>query len=67
MKPLTKSLHTVTAVSRVAEYLSIQHPTGLAPARAVDRALRVLGYDPKDFSSSDPTVLASIEATRKLI
>lgn len=66
MKPLTKSLHTVTAVSHVAVYLITTHPAKLTLARAVDRALGVLGYEPKAYAPNDPTILAAIEATRKL-
>lgn len=67
MKPLTKSLHTVTAVSRVAKYLIDLHPANLKPERAVPRALGVLGYDAKAFADNDPTILAAIEATRKMV
>ena len=66
MKPLTKSLHTVTALSRVAAHLIEMHPAKLTPIRAVDRALAVLGYDPKAYDVFEPTILAAIEATRKL-
>lgn len=67
MKPLTKSLHTVTALSRVAKHLIDQHPGKLTPIKAVDRALAILGYDPNAFSSLDETILSAITNTRKLI
>lgn len=64
MKPLPKSLHTVTAVSRVAAmHASV---TGGNAKTAVQMALKTLGQEgpwPKD----DPTVLAAIAATKRLV
>lgn len=65
MSALTKSLHTVTAVSRLAAMHS--SVTGGNPKVAVDMALKTLGYDPKQINKDDPTVLASIAATKKLL
>lgn len=63
MKPLTKSLHTVTAVSRVAKHIDDLHPVRMKPDELVRRALRVLGHEaPKD----DPTVAACIAAYKRL-
>lgn len=64
MKYLTKSLHTVTAVSRVAAmHYSV---SGGSAKQAVKMALETLGQAgpwPKD----DPTVEAAIRATKKLV
>lgn len=49
---LTKSLHTVTAVTRVAMHLDSMTPVELTPTQAADRALRVLGYTPP-FKNDD--------------
>jgi transcription termination factor NusB len=52
-KPLPKSLHTVTAIVRVARYIMAKHPT---PANiAVAEAVEVLGY----YGASDPHALAA--------
>lgn len=61
---LTKSLHTVTAVSRVAA----MHATvcGGNPKVAVKMALKTLGQA-GPWPADDPTVLASIAATKKLL
>lgn len=62
-KTLTKSLHTVTAVSRVAHmHLAV---TGKNVKVAVRMALKTLGQ-PGPWPEDDPTVLACIEATKKL-
>lgn len=68
-KPLTKSLHTVTAVSRVAVHLQKERKTKSPAGELVVKALRVLGYDCNDFpdGTSDPTVVACIAATKKLL
>lgn len=65
-KHLTKSLHTVTAVSRLARYLAEQHPADLPVHNAVTRALRVLGQ-PGPWPDDDPTVAAANKATTKLL
>lgn len=66
MSALTKSLHTVTAVSRVAHHLATTKPRTTDPELAVRSALLVLGYD-GDYPANDPTILAAINATRKLL
>lgn len=61
---LTKSLHTVTAVSNVAIHLAQTNPIVSTPLRALRRALVVLGQD-GDWPEGDPTVdacLAKIKA-----
>lgn len=63
---LTKSLHTVTAVSRVAKHLIDMHPANLKPVDGVKRALRVLGQA-GPWPEDDPTVLAAIKATQRLV
>lgn len=62
---MTKSLHTVTAVSRVAVLLNQMQPNKAEPATLVGEALRVLGYD--DSPATDPVVAACIKATAKLL
>lgn len=64
-KPLTKSLHTVTVVSRLARWHSTV--TGGNVPVAVRMALETLGYNIKDFAKDDPTIVASIAATKKLL
>lgn len=63
-KSLTKSLHTVTAVTRVAKYLRAMHPATLAIPNAVSRALVILGQE-GPWEKDDPTVLACIAAFKK--
>lgn len=67
-KPLTKSLHTVTAVARVAVYLQRKNKTKKPAGELAVDALRVLGYDPQAFEKGvyDPTFLHCIEAIKKL-
>lgn len=66
MKPLTKSLHTVTAVSRVAAHLQKSRKTKAPAGKLVVDALRILGYHEID-TVNDPTVTACVTATKKLI
>lgn len=66
MKTLTKSLHTVTAVTRVAAHLKEMHPVNLDAKRLTDRALTVLGYSVKDISPNDDTYLRCINGVKGL-
>ena len=64
---LTKSLHTVTAVSRIA--LEIANGTDKAVAcgtvvELVRAALEMLGQ-PSDWNAGDPTMAACIAAVEK--
>lgn len=54
-RPLAKSLHTVTALQRVALYLAGRPGSNLSPGEAIDGALDVLGYT----GAPDPHELAS--------
>ena len=60
MSTLTKSLHTVTAVTNVARILPPADALTLA-----GHALSVLGYDVAEFGADDPTVAACVKAIRK--
>lgn len=73
MKPLTKSLHTITAVKNVALFLhGLESATLRAEAsrladatyaRSLTRqSLAILGYDIDAFSRSDATVQRCIDA-----
>lgn len=62
---LTKSLHTVTAVKRVALHLHGTTPPINTPAKSLDCALLVLGYKRKDFPADDPTIKACLAAIKK--
>lgn len=64
-KPLTKSLHTVTAVTRVALHLIELNPLVTTSKKALDRALQVLGYDARQFAANDPTVAACLASIKK--
>lgn len=61
---LTKSLHTVTAVVRVAHYVKDINPIAGDAADCVDRALWILGHPPRNMHN-DPTYLACIKAYLK--
>ena len=61
---LTKSLHTVTAVVRVAQYVKDINPVAGDASDCVNRALRVLGYEPKSMHN-DSTYIACIKAYNK--
>lgn len=63
---LTKSLHTVTAVSRVAYHIAELSPLNLKPKDATKRALAVLGQA-GPWPEGDPTVEAAVKATKKLM
>lgn len=62
-KSLTKSLHTVTAVSRVACYVR-GTINGNDPEQAVRMALDILGQ-PNDWRLDDATFYACVRATIK--
>lgn len=68
---LTKSLHTVTAVTKVAMYvkanLDVKYPEGVrSAADLVQMALGILGYQLYDVATaSDPTVQACVKAVAK--
>ena len=62
---LTKSLHTVTAVSMVARFILQTNPLVKDAKDAVLRALYVLDQT-GPWPVNDPTVLACITATEKL-
>lgn len=64
-KSLTKSLHTVTAVSRVALYAMRLNPS-MEPAAAVARALDILGQG-ADWPEGDATVTACVAAVTKAL
>ena len=61
---LTKSLHTVTAVTNVA--LHLRASSVFTDATALTRAaLAVLGYDVRAFDTTDTTIQACIKSVRK--
>lgn len=60
---LTKSLHTVTAVAKVAMYIKANLDAGSMPVALTYMALGVLGYT--DISMSDPTYIACLKAVTK--
>ena len=62
MKPLPKSLHTVTAVSWVAAFIKEINPLVKDDPDAVRRALDVLGYSMAKLPRNDPTVVRCIAA-----
>lgn len=62
---LTKSLHTVTAVSRVALMLAaLDKHSGLTAADYTRQALEVLGQ-PNDWPATDATFAACVAAVEK--
>lgn len=68
-KPLTKSLHTVTATVNVARMLLRLEPEARIHQSAHDiarAALAVLGYDIDDFRADDPTLIAILKQIGKL-
>ena len=64
---LTKSLHTVTAVTKVAVHLNVTLDVTYSPAQLVIMALGILGYGAADIGQQDPTVLACHKAVTKAI
>jgi hypothetical protein len=65
MASLTKSLHTVTAVSRVAAFIVDTNPVAKPGYDAVKRALRVLGYDSDKIAPDDPTLQRCVQASKE--
>jgi len=61
-RQITKALHTVTAVSRLAMYLRDGHSDA---HQLVCKAMVILGYDPEQHAVNNPIVLACIVATEK--
>jgi hypothetical protein len=62
-KPLTKSLHTVTVVSRLASGL-MERSERYTPSEACREALGMIGQPA--YTSSDETFDACVTATKKL-
>ena len=62
---LTKSLHTVTAVTNVARHLHATDATKDTGLFYLRRSLSVLGYDSNDLN--DPTVMACFKSVRKML
>lgn len=56
MITMPKSLHTVTAVCRVADHLAWSYRTYTTATDLASDAFNVLGYDPGQLSIDDPTV-----------
>jgi hypothetical protein len=50
---LTKSLHTVTAVTNVARHIACSHRDHVSLAR---ESLAILGYSLADYPPTDPTI-----------
>jgi hypothetical protein len=65
-KPMTKSLHTVTAVANVAALLRSTTARHACAAELAAEALAVLGYDIADFAKSDDTIVRCVAACAKL-
>ena len=68
-KTLTKSLHTVTAVSRLAVHRHVvwhERYVKLTPHELVEEALAILGQ-PSDWSIGDDTFNRCVIAARDLI
>lgn len=63
---LTKSLHTVTAVSRVAAHLATLSAGKPDPLAMVMAAIELVGQG-TGWASDDETVAKCIAATRKLM
>lgn len=65
-KPLTKSLHTVTATVNVARLILASDPR-IGQRTLASKALETLGYDIDAFPSDDPTVAKIMHGCGKLI
>jgi len=63
---LTKSLHTVTAVTNVARFIQTVRPYGTAEA-LLQAALVVLGYSVSQFPKNDDTVERCRAAVAKVL
>lgn len=66
---LTKALHTVTVVKRVATHI---YTTDQTPVSLLAAALDVLGYDYSQAQLSadkttDPTIAACLEACKRIV
>ena len=63
---LTKSLHTVTAVTNVARHLMITG-AGTSAVSLTRQALAVLGYEMRGFDAQDETVQRCVAAVSKAL
>lgn len=63
---LTKSLHTVTVISRVAKSIADSSVTSISPTDACRAALRMLGMD-DSWTRNDPTFAACVSKAKELI
>ena len=61
---LTKSLHTVTAVTNVARYIVPSHCDHVSLAR---ESLAILGYSLEDYSKSDPTIVKIMRECSRIV
>lgn len=73
---LTKSLHTVTAVTNVAKYVlrfyldpnnTDHRPAHAVTEYALAESLQILGYALSDFSSVDPVIVAARKQILKTV
>ena len=65
---LTKSLHTITAVTNVARYLIVQNKAPRNADGLAHSALSILGYaDVDTHSKTDETVIRCVAACAKLL
>ena len=73
---LTKSLHTVTAVTNVAKYVlrfyldannTDLRPDYVVTEYALAESLKILGYALSDFSSVDPVIAAARKQILKIV
>lgn len=72
MSTLPKSLHTVTAVTRVANFLAWERRDYKSAVELVCHSLAVLGYDPAqfaydEFAYDDPTIERIYSECRKIV
>lgn len=67
MITMPKSLHTVTAVCRVADHLAWEHRTYTTATALASAAFNVLGYDPDQLSIDDPTVEKIYRECQKIV
>lgn len=67
MNTLPKSLHTVTAVTRVADFLAWERRNYKSAVELVCHSLAVLGYDPAQFAYDDPTIERIYSECRKIV
>lgn len=64
-KPLTKSLHTVTAAVNIAGYLATTTHRGSPAATLANASLGLLGYG-CEWNEADPTFAMVCKQLRKL-